>query len=133
MDLSKELKIGVALMVFFFVIVGILMSSKDQTTTQINTPVVPIPNKTLVGVTPMTTSTSYSLAEVAKHSSQSDCWLIINNNVYNATDYLFTHPGGASAITPYCGADATAAYTGMTKHGGRAAADLATLLIGSLK
>lgn len=110
------------------------MLNKSQPITPIDTQAIPVSTKTkTTSMVPTSPTTSFTLAEVARHSTQNDCWIIINNNVYNATDYLFAHPGGASAITPYCGADATAAYKGMTKHGGRAAADLATLLIGSLK
>lgn len=48
--------------------------------------------------------------EVAKHNQPSDCWLIINNKVYDVTSYLGQHPGGSGTITPYCGKDATQAF-----------------------
>lgn len=47
---------------------------------------------------------------ISRHNSSSDCWIIINNKVYNVTKYLGDHPGGASAISPYCGKDATRAF-----------------------
>ncbi|MFA5131683.1 MAG: cytochrome b5-like heme/steroid binding domain-containing protein [Patescibacteria group bacterium] len=51
-----------------------------------------------------------SLSEIAKHNSNGDCWLLINNNVYNVTSFLSAHPGGAGTIIPYCGREATQAF-----------------------
>jgi cytochrome b involved in lipid metabolism len=51
-----------------------------------------------------------SAAEVAKHSSADDCWLIINSKVYDVSEYLRSHPGGRGTITPYCGKEATHAF-----------------------
>jgi hypothetical protein len=51
-----------------------------------------------------------SAAEVAKHNSSSDCWLIIENKVYDVSEYLGTHPGGRDIIIQYCGTEATHAF-----------------------
>jgi cytochrome b involved in lipid metabolism len=48
-----------------------------------------------------------SLDEISKHNSQEDCWLLINNKIYDATSYINSHPGGKSEIIPGCGKDAT--------------------------
>lgn len=56
-------------------------------------------------------------AEIAKHNSQNDCWLIINGKAYDVTSYLNFHPGGPGLITPYCGKDATQAFA--TKDAGK--------------
>jgi len=32
--------------------------------------------------------------EVEKHSDKDDCWVIINGEVYDITQYLCCHPGG---------------------------------------
>lgn len=48
--------------------------------------------------------------DVRQHSSKKDCWVIINNTVYNVTEFLNEHPGGASVILQYAGRDATKAY-----------------------
>ncbi|KAI0757140.1 FMN-dependent dehydrogenase-domain-containing protein [Daedaleopsis nitida] len=53
---------------------------------------------------------TFSLDEVSKHSSPSSCWVIINNKVYDVTEFLPDHPGGAKIILKYGGKDATAAY-----------------------
>ena len=37
----------------------------------------------------------YTPAEVSKHCFQHDCWVIIDNKVYDVTSYVPRHPGGA--------------------------------------
>ncbi|KAJ3887196.1 FMN-dependent dehydrogenase-domain-containing protein [Lentinula edodes] len=48
--------------------------------------------------------------EIAKHNDASSCWIIINNNVYDVTEFLSVHPGGPNIILKYAGSDATSAY-----------------------
>lgn len=48
--------------------------------------------------------------EVAKHNSRESCWVIISGKVYDVTDFLDEHPGGASIILQYGGKDATEEY-----------------------
>ncbi|CCL99735.1 uncharacterized protein FIBRA_01757 [Fibroporia radiculosa] len=55
-------------------------------------------------------SRSFSLGEIAQHNSSSSCWVIISNKVYDVTEFLPDHPGGAKIILKYAGRDATAAY-----------------------
>lgn len=43
--------------------------------------------------------------ELSMHGSPSDCWVLYEGEVYDVTSYLLQHPGGAGAITPYCGKD----------------------------
>lgn len=54
-------------------------------------------------------SDSHTLSEVAKHNNPSDCWMVINKNVYNLTDYLPDHDRELN-IRSWCGTDATADY-----------------------
>jgi nitrate reductase (NAD(P)H) len=129
MNFSKEINIGVGLTVLFLVIVfGYLLANK-QSNSQNSSAVT-----ATTGVQPTTSvATVYTLSEVAKHNTAIDCWLIINSKVYNTTDYLNSHPGGAQTIIPYCGTDATAAYDAVMKHGVKASAELATIIIGTIK
>ncbi|KAL4268154.1 cytochrome b5 family protein [Pleurotus pulmonarius] len=55
-------------------------------------------------------SVSYSLGQVAQHNTSSSCWVIIHNKVYDVTDFLRDHPGGAQIILKYAGKDATGVY-----------------------
>jgi cytochrome b involved in lipid metabolism len=59
---------------------------------------------------------TFSAAEVAKHDSAGDCWLIIQNKVYNVSDYLDSHPGNPETILPYCGREATQAFNTKDKR-----------------
>lgn len=52
----------------------------------------------------------YSLPTVQTHNQPTDCWLIIDHQVYDVTNYLDQHPGGARRIVPYCGQEATQAF-----------------------
>lgn len=46
-------------------------------------------------------------AEVAKHNTRSDCWIVLEGSVYDVTDFLPEHPGGPTMILKYAGGDAT--------------------------
>merc|ERR550532_3133745 len=49
----------------------------------------------------------YTLEEVAKHTSKSDCWVVVNGEVLNVTNFLSEHPGGELAILTFAGRDAS--------------------------
>lgn len=49
----------------------------------------------------------YTLAEVAEHKDDHSPWIIVDNKVYDCTDYLELHPGGADSILINAGADST--------------------------
>jgi len=79
--------------------------------------------------------TSLTFGEVLKHGSEVDCWLIINNLVYDVSQYLILHPGGKDRIISYCGQDATSAYStqgGKGSHSAIASGELEKLKIGQL-
>ncbi|KAF7680838.1 l-lactate dehydrogenase [Alternaria burnsii] len=46
-------------------------------------------------------------AEVAKHHSKKDCWIVLDSKAYNVTNFLSEHPGGAPIILKNAGSDAT--------------------------
>jgi flavocytochrome c len=52
-------------------------------------------------------SGGYSMEEVAKHNSKSDCWVVVAGQVLNVTNFLSSHPGGELAILTFAGKDAT--------------------------
>jgi len=47
------------------------------------------------------------MEEVAKHTSKSDCWVVVAGQVLNVTKFLGEHPGGELAILTFAGKDAT--------------------------
>lgn len=44
-------------------------------------------------------------AEVEAHSSTKSCYVTVGNKVYDVTDFLDSHPGGADLILDYAGKD----------------------------
>jgi cytochrome b involved in lipid metabolism len=73
-----------------------------------------------------------STQEVAKHSSASDCWSVVNGNVYNLTSYIQSHPGGQSVLKNICGKDGSAAFTNQHNNQGKPNDVLQGFLIGAL-
>lgn len=52
----------------------------------------------------------YTYDEVAKHNKPDDCWLIIGDHVYNATDYINEHPGGPIVLSTRAGKIVTVGF-----------------------
>ena len=48
-----------------------------------------------------------SMADVAKHNSKTDCWVVVDKQVLDVTSFLGDHPGGELAILTFAGKDAT--------------------------
>ena len=48
-----------------------------------------------------------SLADVAKHNTKADCWVVVDGQVLDVTSFLSEHPGGELAILTFAGKDAT--------------------------
>jgi cytochrome b involved in lipid metabolism len=60
-------------------------------------------SSTAAASTEATDSKTLTLATVATHNSEADCWIHLNNKVYNLTEYAPKHPGGKGKILKYCG------------------------------
>jgi cytochrome b involved in lipid metabolism len=74
-----------------------------------------IPRQEQVPNQPLNDSTrdseaTYTAAEVALHSSKTDCWIIIEDSVYDITNFFEDHPGGEAPVR-FCGKDATAVFS----------------------
>ncbi|PLN78875.1 putative mitochondrial cytochrome b2 [Aspergillus taichungensis] len=54
---------------------------------------------------------SLSTQQVAGHNTPNDCWIVVENHVWDVTDFLEEHPGGSAIILKYAGRDATKAYS----------------------
>lgn len=77
---------------------------------------------------------SLTMAEIARHSTANDCWMVIGGSVYDLSSFT-NHPGGSTYV-PYCGTDATVAFntkggTG-SSHSGIAVSMLPQFLMGTL-
>jgi cytochrome b5 len=86
----------------------------------------------------MSENKEITAADVAKHNTESDCWIIIGNaktggeKVYDVSKYLDEHPGGAEVIMEFAGGNADTMFEdiGHTKD---ARTKMAEFLIGNLK
>jgi cytochrome b involved in lipid metabolism len=77
------------------------------------------------------TKTFYTMEEVSKHNKQTDAWLVINNMVYDVTNWIPHHPGGM-IIMKGVGMDATELFK-KVGHDSYAKNKLKTFKIGNLK
>ena len=98
----------------------------DTTTTDATTET-PIPSEPVAPAPVL-----YSLELVAEHATAEDCWSIVGDSVYDLTDWIAAHPGGAQRIISMCGNDSTSHYE--NHHAGQrsATATLDRYVIGTL-
>ena len=96
------------------------------------TPTSPAP-VTTAPVTPVSTVTTATMAEVATHNSEASCWSVIDTSIYDLTEWISKHPGGSRNIIKICGIDGTAAF--VREHGSskKAAAALENYYYGEVK
>ena len=83
------------------------------------------------------TDTFYTLEEISEHNTKNDCWLLIDNKVYDVSTFITFHPGG-DAILLCCGTDATELFKtrpmgSNTPHSENAITKRDTFYIGNLK
>lgn len=53
---------------------------------------------------------TYTAEEVAAHNKDGDCWLIIENKIYDVSTFIDEHPGGKKPILAQAGRDATKTF-----------------------
>jgi cytochrome b involved in lipid metabolism len=101
-------------------------TATTQPTPAANTPAanVPAANQPQAQV-PAQAAQTYTLADVAKHATASDCWQAYQGKVYDMTAYIPNHPAG-DKILAGCGKDITAMYEGIKD--GKGHSDYATSL-----
>lgn len=49
----------------------------------------------------------FTLEDVAAHDSEDDCWMVVEDKVYDFTAYIPKHPAPPFVMTQWCGKDAT--------------------------
>ncbi|CAM9489195.1 unnamed protein product [Choristocarpus tenellus] len=57
-----------------------------------------------------TSGGKYTWQEVAKHNSAKSAWVVVDDKVYDITDFVKSHPGGSEVVLLMAGRDATDAF-----------------------
>lgn len=130
---NKVIGLLVLVTLTIFTIGGFVVIGKKPTTTVSTASTLGEQSTTSNTATSAESSSSFSLADVAKHTSKTDCWTVVNGNVYNITSYVPVHPGGVAEIVRACGVDSTDLFNSIMQHGRSADNELASLKIGTLK
>jgi hypothetical protein len=100
------------------------------TPTPTPTPVVtPTPTPT---PTATATTAGYTMAQVKANNTAKSCWTVIDNYVYNLTNWISAHPGGSGAILFLCGTDGTNAFKAQHENQSKPAVRLDTYRLGPL-
>ena len=89
-------------------------------------------------VEPEMMETTYTMSEVGEHATEDDCWIVINDTVYDVTEFIAAgkHPGG-DVIRQRCGTDVTEVFfdrpNGSGSHSKEAQGFAETMAIGSVQ
>ncbi|PVI02309.1 hypothetical protein DM02DRAFT_641315 [Periconia macrospinosa] len=51
-----------------------------------------------------------SVEEIKQHASEDDCWIVVDGEVWDITEFAREHPGGSEIIHRHAGLDASTAY-----------------------
>lgn len=75
----------------------------------------------------------YTLEEVAQHNKDGDCWLVIDGNVYDVSNFMNDHPGGGSLLLNASGPgqDASEPFED-AEHSKSAKNQMKTMMIGTI-
>ncbi len=92
----------ISIILFGLILGGVLMMSYFYP------PVVSLDNITGTGTIAKTVP--LTLSEVAKHNQPNDCYVIVNQKVYDVSTYIAYHPGGTDTITSRCAGEVTGIF-----------------------
>jgi len=116
----KKMNLFLILPLLLFFLAG--CGNKNLTNSQNNTNSIP------------KASAPLTMNEVALHNSATDCWQVIDGQVYNLSPFIASgkHPGG-DKINAGCGLDASVMFKAIAKHADKAEANLPNFLLGPLQ
>lgn len=65
---------------------------------------------------PSRTLPTFTRADVEAHSSRKSCYVTVGDNVYDVSDFVDSHPGGADLVLDWAGKDITAILKDQDSH-----------------
>lgn len=74
----------------------------------------------------------FTMSDVEDNDSPESCWTVIDDRVYDVTDWVEEHPGGASRIEQLCGIDGTEMFSNQHSTDDFPQEQLASFQIGEL-
>ncbi|ESZ93313.1 cytochrome b5 [Sclerotinia borealis F-4128] len=80
----------------------------------------------------MSETKEYTYAEVAEHTTKKSLFMVIHDNIYDASAFVDEHPGGEEVLLDVGGQDATEAFEDVG-HSDESREILEGLLVGTLK
>ena len=74
---------------------------------------------------------TFTREEVREHTSDDSLWCVIDNTVYDLTEFIDAHPGGETVLQQVAGQDATSAFYNLHRH--EVLSKYSDLAIGTIK
>ncbi|KAI0483937.1 cytochrome b5-like heme/steroid binding domain-containing protein [Xylariaceae sp. FL0804] len=68
-------------------------------------------------VRPEAPKKTFALKQVAEHNLPTDLWILIDQDIYDVTEFQLTHPGGAKILAGVAGRDATKKFDKYHRRG----------------
>ncbi len=129
--------ITIAIVIIILIVAGITMNRNTKTTEYFNqTNTTQSQEQGSVDIKASSTTTTsdpsadtqsyYTLVDISKHNSPSDCWMLIDKNIIDATAYIASGKHPNNDINKGCGKDATEMFNEIKKHAGKKAQELIT-------
>ena len=59
----------------------------------------------------------YTYQEVLLHNNENSCWILVDRNIYDVTEFLDIHPGSKKAILKYACQNVKQSYKYHSKGG----------------
>lgn len=73
----------------------------------------------------------FTRAEVAKHATENDCWIVYKNEVFDVTSFVHLHPAGPNYLLDYAGEDTSMEFD-QVGHSELASKQLQSFKIGNV-
>ncbi|KAJ9452601.1 Cytochrome b5 [Diplonema papillatum] len=75
---------------------------------------------------------TFTEADLKKHNTKEEPWLLIGGRVYNVKDYMVKHPGGVEVLVEKAGTDATEDFK-QIGHGPTARNEMKKYCVGKIE